>query len=322
MELALFTDSVSDRSLDDALDLALEIGATSIEIAAGGQSPAPHMDIQKLLTNSQALERFRSAFEDRGLRIAALNCSAWPLHPVKDKSERALIRRTIELAERLGVETIVSMSGCGGDAPEDTCVNWIWYPWPEEAVALLERQWERAIAAWQELVNFASMHGVERIALELHPLHLTYNVPTLLRLREALGSTVGATVDPSHFFWQQIDPVAVVEALGGALYHVHLKDSEVIRDQVALTGVLDNRPFSNPSERAWVFRTVGRGHGAEFWGRFFLALAQVGYNGALSIENEDVEQPQELGVREAASFVKQVLAANTLGAAREGNQDH
>lgn len=90
MELALFTDSVSERSLEEALDLAVELGAGAIEIAAGGQSPAPHMRIDELLDGSDALRRFQSAFEERGLRIAALNCSAWPLHPVHDASQRFL----------------------------------------------------------------------------------------------------------------------------------------------------------------------------------------------------------------------------------------
>jgi len=108
-------------------------------------------------------------------------------------------------------------------------------------------------------------------------------------------------------FWQQMDPVAVVEALGDAVFHVHLKDSEVVRDQVALTGVLDNRPFADPKSRAWVFRTVGRAHDESFWSAFFSALTRVGYEGSLSIENEDVEQPQEAGVREAASFARRLL---------------
>jgi sugar phosphate isomerase/epimerase len=226
---------------------------------------------------------------------------------VHDEAHRALIRNTIELAGRLGVHTIVSMSGCGGDAPDDTAMNWIWYPWPPEAVSLLERQWRAAIPMWEELAAHAERHGVDRIALELHPLHLSYNVPTLLRLRDAVGPVIGANVDPSHMFWQQMDPVAVVDALGDAVYHVHLKDSEVVRDQAALTGVLDNRPFADPKSRAWVFRTVGRAHDESFWSAFFSALTRVGYEGSLSIENEDVEQPQEAGVREAASFARRLI---------------
>jgi sugar phosphate isomerase/epimerase len=307
LRLALFTDSVSERSFEGALDFAQELGIDAVEIAAGGQSPAPHLDLDEVLADTAALDRFRNALDTRGIELTALNCSAWPLHPVHDEAHRALIRNTIELAGRLGVHTIVSMSGCGGDAPDDTAMNWVWYPWPPEAVSLLERQWRAAIPMWEELAAHAERHGVDRIALELHPLHLSYNVPTLLRLRDAVGPVIGANVDPSHMFWQQMDPVAVVDALGDAVYHVHLKDSEVVRDQVALTGVLDNRPFADPKSRAWVFRTVGRAHDESFWSAFFSALTRVGYEGSLSIENEDVEQPQEAGVREAASFARRLI---------------
>jgi sugar phosphate isomerase/epimerase len=313
VRLALYTDSVSERSFDGALDFAQDLGLDAVEIAAGGQSPAPHMNLSELLSDRGAVDGFRDAFERRGIELTALNCSAWPLHPVHDRAHRQLIRDTIELAGRLGVRTIVSMSGCGGDAREDTTINWVWYPWPPDAVALLERQWRDVIDLWRELAAHAERHGVERIALELHPLHLAYNVPTLLRLREAVGPIIGANVDPSHFFWQQIDPIAVVEALGESVYHVHLKDSQVLPEQVALTGVLDNRPFADPRQRAWVFRTVGRAHDAVFWSAFFEALAAVRYEGSLSIENEDVEQPQEEGVAEAAEFARAVLAE---GAAR------
>jgi hypothetical protein len=109
---------------------------------------------------------------------------------------------------------------------------------------------------WKELAEHADRHGVERIALELHPLHLVYNVPTLLRLRDTVGPVIGANVDPSHMFWHQMDPVACIEALGDAAYHAHLKDSEVVASQVAPAGVLDNRPFADPKQRAWVFRGV------------------------------------------------------------------
>ena len=152
------------------------------------------------------------------------------------------------------------MSGCPGDGPGSTTINWIWYPWPRDTVDLLERQWDQAIPLWQELSAFAEDHGVNRVALELHPLHLAYNVPTLLRLREATSPVIGANVDPSHMFWQQMDPLRVVRALGPAVHHVHLKDTELADEEVALAGVLDQRPFDASGHRAWRFRTIGKAH--------------------------------------------------------------
>jgi sugar phosphate isomerase/epimerase len=309
VELCLYTDSVERLSLEAALDLAVATGCTGIEIAAGGQSSAPHMRIGALLESPEARARFGGLFAERGLRIAALNCSAWPLHPTNGAADAELIRATIRLAELLGVRKIVTMSGNPGDGAGSSTINWIWYPWPPDAVELLERQWAEAISFWREMAAYAAGHGVERIALELHPLHLVYNVPTLVRMREEVGSIVGANVDPSHMFWQRMDPLAVVGALGQAVHHVHLKDTEIIDDEVALAGVLDQRAFSDPSKRAWVFRTIGRAHGRSFWAAFIAALREAGYDDVLSIENEDVQQPAADGVAEAASFIRPLLAA-------------
>jgi sugar phosphate isomerase/epimerase len=307
MDLCLYTDSVERLGFEEALDLAARTGCKAIEIAAGGQSSAPHMRIGELLADAGKRRDFAAAFTSRGLRIAALNCSAWPLHPVAGQEHVELIRDVLRLASELGVSKIVTMSGNPGDGPGATTINWIWYPWPADATALLDRQWAEAIPLWERLGAEAEQNGVSKIAFELHPLHLVYNVPTLLRMRDAVGPVIGANVDPSHMFWQQMDPLAVVRVLGPAVHHVHLKDTEVVPDQVALAGVLDSRPFENPAERAWIFRTVGRSHDRAWWASFIGALRDAGYDDVLSIENEDILQPPVEGVEEAAALILPLL---------------
>src|SRR5258705_4228816 len=160
MDLCLYTDSVADLSFEAALDLAARIGCASIEIAGGGQSSAPHLKLDELLGDGRKRVAFADAFARRGLRIAALNSSAWPLHPVHGPAQEAIIRDTIRLAGELGVETVVSMSGTPGDGPGSTTVNWGFYPWPADAVALLNRQWDIAIPFWQEMAAYAAANGV------------------------------------------------------------------------------------------------------------------------------------------------------------------
>ncbi|MFL5757824.1 MAG: sugar phosphate isomerase/epimerase family protein [Chloroflexota bacterium] len=308
LRLGLYTDSVEFVPLDDALDLAAAIGVHDVEIATGGQSRAPHMDVHGLLADGAKRAKYCRKLADRDLRIAALNCSAWPMHPTLGPAHEELIRSTIRLAGELGVSKIVTMSGTPGDGPGGTTFNWLWYPWPADALALLERQWQAAVELWTELAALAKANGIERIALELHPLQLVYNVPTLVRLRDAVGPLIGANVDPSHLFWQQMDPLAVVRALGEAVFHVHLKDTSLVPERLAIAGVLDQALFETPDERAWLFRTVGRGHDRAFWASFLASLAEVGYDDVVSIENEDVRQPAEPGVREAAAFIGSILA--------------
>ncbi len=307
MELGLYTDSLPDHTFEEALDVAARVGATGIEIATGGQSSAPHLRIDELLGDAGRRASFAAAFERRGLRIAALNCSAWPMHPSVGDEHVGLIRSTFRLAAELGVRKVVTMSGCPGDGPAGSTVDFVWYPWPADALALLERQWDEAIPLWQTLAREAEAAGVEQLAFELHPLHLVYNAPTLHRMREAVGPIIGANLDPSHLFWQGMDPLAIIRALGPAIQHVHLKDTEVNAEQVAVAGVLDQRPFDDPSQRAWVFRTVGSVHDAAFWSAFVTALRDVGYDDVLAIENEDAGLSAEASVEQGARFMRTVL---------------
>src|SRR6478735_10783950 len=164
MDLCLYTDSVADLPFEAALDLAAEVGCRSIEIAGGGQSRAPHLRLDELLGDAGRRRAFRDAFASRGLRIAALNCSAWPLHPAVGERHVAIIRSTIRLAAELGVTKLVTMSGNPGDGATGTAVNFVWYPWPEESMALLERQWDEAITLWQDLGEEAQTAGIETLA--------------------------------------------------------------------------------------------------------------------------------------------------------------
>lgn len=317
MDIGLYTDSLSELSFERTLDFAADSGITSIEIATGGQSSAPHLRLAELLASATARARFLDAFAGRGLRLAALNCSAWPMHPVVGPAHAALIDDTLHLASELGIDRIVTMSGCPGDGPGATTIDWAWYPWPADLVEHGRRAWQTGVAFWTEKATLAERYGIRQIAFELHPLHLVYNVPTLLALRAEVGETIGANLDPSHLFWQGMDPIAAVRALGSAVYHVHMKDTEIRPDQVALAGVLDNRPFATPAERAWVFRTVGRVHPAAYWRSFLDALREAGYDDSLSIEQEDPYADPEAGVREAAGFIGSLLQRGDAGVSRE-----
>jgi len=311
LELALFTNALRQRPLTEALDLATSLGLGAVEVAVGGAATFPHLDAPDLLRKPAARRVLEAELKSRGLRICALNCSGFPMHPEYGEAHTQAVEDALRLAHFLEVDTVVAMSGCPGDSPNSRTLNWIVCPWPTELAAVLGDQWERAIEVWAELADLAKKLGTRRIALELHPMQLAYNVPTLLRLRNAIGPIIGANVDPSHLFWQQMDPVLVVRALGDLVCHVHLKDLEIRQAACAIAGVLDTTSFSLPDERSWNFRTVGRGHGAEFWQNFLSELRDVGYRGSLSVENEDPFQTAEEGCCEAVLFMRDVLG--TLG---------
>ncbi|BAK35737.1 hypothetical protein MLP_27230 [Microlunatus phosphovorus NM-1] len=212
----------------------------------------------------------------------------------------------MRIAEDLGVDTVVTMSGLPA-APGDSFPAWITTVWPPENLHLLDHQWSVAIDYWGDLAAEAERRGI-KIAIEMHANQLVYSVPGLLRLREAVGPTVGVNFDPSHLFWMGADPLAAIEALSGTIHHVHAKDTR-IEERAAVRSRLETVPNDRIDERAWNYVAVGTGHpdGPAFWRRFADALRTAGYDGVLSIENEDYSLSQPDSVAIAARTLTEAL---------------
>ncbi len=314
MKLGLFTVSLADKPLPKALDYAWSLGCEAVELGAGGYPGNAHCDPHELLADSSALKDFRKTIEDSGVEISALSCHGNSLHPNEDiaHAHDEDFRNTVRLAAELGVETVVTFAGCPGDSENSERPNWVTCAWPPDFRETLEWQWTEKVAPyWQETAKFAEERSV-RVAVEPHPGFVVYNAETFRRLRDLTGDNVGVNLDPSNLFWQQIDPLVSVEELGGAIFHVHAKDTGFDPNLVARNGVLDTKEHTPDGGRSWLFRVAGRGHRANFWREFVIKLRGVGYEGALSIEHEDLSINPEEGVREAAGL---------LGAALEEKYD-
>ncbi|KHK97802.1 hypothetical protein LK09_09940 [Microbacterium mangrovi] len=306
MEIGLLTDGVGHLTRTAALDFAAGLGLTRVEFAAGNWSAAPHLDVDDLLAHADARRILQGDLDARGLRLSALNASGNQLHPVDGERNDALVRGVIRLAGELDVDTVVLMSGLPG-APGDSMPNWITTSWPPETTATLEYQWnDVALPYWSELAAFAVSCGVTRLAVEMHANQLVYSVPSLQRLRDAVGPVVGANFDPSHLFWMGADPLAAIAALSGAIHHVHAKDTR-IEPSVAVRSRLESLTVLPVAERSWNYVTVGRGHDAAYWAQLMAALGAAGYDGTLSIEHEDYAVDPEAGVREAAGVLEDAL---------------
>ena len=134
-------------------------------------------------------------------------------------------KNAVLLAEKLGVDTVVGFSGCPGDHEGAKYPNWATCPWPDDFLAVLDYQWNDVlIPYWEKTAKFAEDHGVSHIAFEMHPGFCVYNPETMMKIRNAVGPTLGANFDPSHLVWQGIDPVAAIRYLGDAIYHFHAKE--------------------------------------------------------------------------------------------------
>jgi sugar phosphate isomerase/epimerase len=310
VKIGLITDSVGQLDFESALDLAQREGLSSVEVATGNWSEAPHVNLSALVSFEEERAAFLEKVTARGLTISAMNANGNQLHPLEGAAHHSVVRDTIEVASQLGVPTVVLMSGLPGAAPGDSVPNWITTSWPPETLRVLDYQWnEVAIPYWKELAAFARDRGV-RLAIEACGSQLVHTVSTLHRLIDAVGGdVVGANLDPSHLMWMGADIPTVIQSLGSAIFHVHAKDIRINKQQAARDGLLDTLPIQRAHERAWNYVTLGLGHpgGATFWSDFIYNLRSVGYDGTLNIEHEDTLVNSVEGVGRAASLLKQVV---------------
>lgn len=317
MKLGVFMVLLSGRKLEDALDYVVSKGLKAVEIGTGGFPGNAHCNPAELLENETALKNFKHAVESRGLIISALSCHGNPLHPQKQiaKDYHDVYVKTVELAQKLEVPVVNTFSGCPGDHEDAKYPNWPVAPWPNDYQEILAWQWEnKVIPYWTEWGKFAADRGV-KIGLELHGGFSVHTPATLLRLREAAGEVIGANLDPSHMWWQGIDPVQAIHILGraGAIHHFHAKDTVIDPVNVNKYGVTDMQSYANMLDRAWQFRSVGFGHDLKEWADMMSALRLVGYDYVVSIEHEDGLMSVEEGFSKAVSNLQQVLIEEPLG---------
>lgn len=301
MKLALCTDVLASLPFSEMLDRVKSYGIYGVEMTAGGWSPCPHVNTDELLASADKLAAFRQELEKRDMEIVALNCSGNPLAPGELGEKHTLSSyRTVELAARLGVKKIVMMSGLPGGGPEDKIPNWITstVSWPDYMPGVLTYQWEEvAIPWWKKFVQHAKQHGIEKIAIEEFPSQLVYNPSTLLKLRNAVGETIGINLDPSHLIAMGADPIAAVRKLEGAVFHVHGKDARIERGLADIDGLMETKPVTETKSRTWNYVAVGCGKDLLWWKEFFSVLRMTGYDGYVSLEMEDLTMSVEAGLQ-------------------------
>ena len=316
MRVGVFTPVLSRLPLAEALKKLRTHDIETVELGAGNYPGDAHCKLS-MLDDASALAEFKRAIVDHGFTISALSCHGNPLHPDPERANRdqEVSRKTILLAEKLGVPVVVDFSGCPGDSPKAQRPNWVTCPWPPEYLDILKWQWDDVVAPyWTRHAKFAADHGV-KIAIEMHPGFVVYNPETLLNLRAITGPNVGCNYDPSHMFWQGIDPIAAIRVLGNAIFHVHAKDTQIYERNLPLTGVLDTKPYTDERNRSWIFRTCGYGHGEQWWREFASTLRMFGYDYVLSIEHEDSLLSPEEGLSRAAAFLNQIVMKEPPAAA-------
>lgn len=314
MEIGFNTDGLGFLSFEKMLKTIVSLGIKKLELPLGNWSSSPHADLNELVTSKDKRDEYMGKVKDSGAEIVALNCSGNQLAPGEAGVQHEnVVLKTFQLAEYWGIEKIVMMSGLPG-GPGDNNPNWITTSWPPITTEILNYQWNNvAIPYWKQAIKKAADHGIRQIALENHGYQLVYNVSSFFRLREAVGDMIGINLDPSHMFWMGGDPIEAARQLGKSIYHVHAKDARLERRKVTVDGVLDTRTIDKFADRSWNYVALGYGHDSLWWKEFFVVLKMSGYDGVISIEQEDLTMPAIAGVEKAVRFLFDVLPESSSG---------
>lgn len=311
MKLGVFTVLFADKSFEEMLDYVKEAGVKAVEIGTGGYPGNNHCPLDELLESEAKREAYLEAVHSRGLTISAFSCHGNPLSPDKafaDKCHDTFVK-TIQLAELLEVPVVNTFSGTPGDQEDAKYPNWPVAPWPNEYSEVLAWQWEeKLVPYWKKWGQYAEDHHV-KIGLELHGGFLAHTPYTLLKLREKTCEAIGANLDPSHLWWQGIEPVGAIKILGkaGAIHHFHAKDTFLDQENINMYGLTDMQPYSSVQTRSWNFRSVGCGHSIQEWSDIISALRTYGYDYVVSIEHEDPLMSIEEGFHRAVRNLNSVL---------------
>jgi len=317
MKLGVMSAMFGGMELKDALAYCQKVGLDAIELPVGCY-PGDPWGISTVTEDPAKLAELKKMLDDHGIEVQGIAVHGNPVHPDKALAEAdaAAHRKAVLVAAEF--ETVViNFSGCPGGCAEDKTPNFVTCPWPDEFAKAADYQWNEVIIPfWSKENDFAAEHGVN-IAFEAHPGMVLHTPEDIVRLRNAAGKNLGANIDPSHWFWQGIDPVAATRYLGEnkCIFHVHAKDCEVIKYNEGHVGVLDIKSYGDVKDRGWVFRTVGYGHGDDFWKPFISTLALYGYNGVLSIEHEDSLMSVNEGFEKAVEYLKPKILREEAGGA-------
>ena len=310
MKLGCLTVPLYSMTFEAMVEYLSSLGVQAVELGAGAFPGNTHLNPDELLDNPARIHKVLQHLKKYNMTISAISIHGNPVHPNLKTAcgYREDFERAVRLAGQMEVDTVITFSGCPGSDPDAKRPSWVTNPWPDEFVDILRYQWNDVlIPYWKEAAALANSYGIYKIAIEMHPNFCVYNPETLLKLRAAVGDTIGANLDPSHLFWQGIDPVAAIRALGPAIYHMHVKDTRLDPANMSVNGVLDNKLFTDALHRAWNFRTVGYGHERGVWKEIVSNLRMVGYDGTLSIEHEDGLMSITEGLEKAVSFMRGIL---------------
>ena len=313
MKIGVYSDSLPHLDRRAMFAWCAERGIFDIEIGVGawGPWPRPHLD---LATVGDRKERDRLAGElrEHGIRISAVNAAGNLLHPdpAKRSDAQARFRAAVNLAVAFGVKRVITMSGCpAGSGGGSISVFPCWATSADDEKIFAWQMEHELIPFWRSTSDWLAKEAPDvMVCFEMHPGVTIFSSAGFEALAPHVGRNIGLNLDPSHFWWQGIDPITVVEAFGDRIGHMHGKDTLLYPERIRKMGVLHFAPPSDPAQAPWHFVSVGEGHDDATWVRLLRAVRAGGYDGVISIEHEDPRYDGEEGTKRSIAGLHRALA--------------
>jgi sugar phosphate isomerase/epimerase len=315
MKLGTFTVVLGNMPLDKACGFLAEKGVQMVEIGCGGYPGKAHCNPDVLLNDEKELQKFQDTIKKHGLEISALSCHGNMVHPDPKtaKMYEEDFTKAILIAEKLGIHIVNTFSGCPGGGPEETVPNWVTCSWPEDYARILEYQWnEVLIPYWKKKVAFAREHGVDKIALELHPGFCVYNTSTLLSFVQR-GSRNWCELRSQPFDWQGwILALCIRELVRRMQFSTSMRRiprliNIILHTMAFLIQATMVMSLPDPDLRSVVTVIL------QITGSYCIRVTYGRYDYVLSIEHEDSLMSGREGLTKAIDFLKDVLIFEEKG---------
>ena len=313
--VTLFTGQFADLPLSTLTQKANEWGYDGLELACWGD----HFEIDKALETDSYVREKRDLLEQHNLICVAISthlvgqcvCD----HPIDGRHQGIIPSRiwgdgdAEGVRQRAAAEIADSARAAklfGIDMVNGFTGSKHWHTvamFPPVPAEMIEDGYQDFADRWNPIMDVFDENGV-KFGLEVHPSEIAYDVWTTHRALDAIGrrEAFGINFDPSHLYWQMVDPVEFIYEFPDRIYHMHVKES--IRVLNGRNSILSSHlPFGD-RRRGWDFVSPGRG-GVPFE-RVFRALNDIGYKGPFSVEWEDNNMNREQGAPEAAAYVRRL----------------
>ncbi len=312
-KVTLFTGQWADLPLKELASKAAGWGYDGLELACWGD----HMDVEKAAADKSYCQKQLDILKKNKLKVFAIShhlagqlvCDLnsdsrsdafAPADCAGDAEKKRTwavetMKNTARAAKNLGVKVVNGFTGSS-----------IWhmlYSFPPVSDEAIEEGFTYFAEMWNPILDVFDDCGV-KFALEVHPTEIAFDIITAERVLKAIGrrETFGFNFDPSHLYWQMVDPVCFLNEFSDRIYHVHMKDAALQLN--GRTGILASHLNFGKPGRGWDFRSLG--HGGVDFEEIIRALNKIGYTGPLSVEWEDSGMDREHGAKEACEFVKKV----------------